>query len=276
MIPLVSGWSSNGSDPFSEIPHLTPPIIKAIHLPARYPKSLMNAGMIVLFWEKGYSMLNRKDFQNRYPGIREGMDAYSYDGEKLGKVVEMYDDSLTIEKGFFFPKDFTVRYDDVKDVKGDTLILKHDRASFSDWKDNRYQGWDEYDRNAKSDEYRVPVTEEELAAQKVTRQKGEVRVRKVVHTELKSFTVPVTKEEVIVERTPVTSKDIKPGEKTFKDEEIRIPVSEEEVEVTKRPVVKEELRIHKEIKTEQEKVSGEVRKEDVKVDRSDEDKRKAA
>ena len=55
------------------------------------------------------------------------------------------------------------------------------------------------------------------------------------------------------------------GERAFQEEDIRIPVTEEEVEVTKRPVVKEEVRVQKEARTETEPVSGEVRKEEVKV-----------
>jgi uncharacterized protein (TIGR02271 family) len=56
------------------------------------------------------------------------------------------------------------------------------------------------------------------------------------------------------------------GEKAFQEEEIRIPVKKEEVEVTKRPVVKEEVRVRKETRTESQPVSGEVRKEEVKVE----------
>jgi uncharacterized protein (TIGR02271 family) len=70
----------------------------------------------------------------------------------------------------------------------------------------------------------------------------------------------------------VPAGEAQPGEReesAFQEQEIRIPVREEEVEVTKRPVVKEEIRVGKETRTEEQEVSGEVRKERVKVERNE-------
>ncbi len=220
-------------------------------------------------------MFNRDQFLNKFPGVNEGQNAYTQDGEKLGKVIELNDDYLTVEKGFFFPKDFTFRYDDISEVRDGELILKENRSDLSEWQKPEYKGWSEYDR---ANELSVPVKEEELEAYKIARQKGEVRIRKVVHTEMKTFTTPVTKEEVIVERKPVSgaARESKAKDTDFKEGETTIPIMEEEVEVTKRPVVKEELKIHKEKKVEEKKVTGEVKKEDVRVEGEDKDKRKAA
>jgi len=92
---------------------------------------------------------------------------------------------------------------------------------------------------------------------------GEVNVRKEVVTEQKSIQVPVTREEVVIERHPVSGRgsasDIRAGE------EIRIPVSEEKVRVSKDTVVKEEVSVGKRKVTDTETVSGAVRKEEVKV-----------
>jgi len=111
---------------------------------------------------------------------------------------------------------------------------------------------------------RVEVREEQLHAQKRPVETGEVRVRKEVHTEQQTVNVPVTREEVVIERHPAsgraTSGDIRAGE------EIRIPVKEERVEVTKQPVVKEEVTVGKRQVHETEQVSGTVRKEEVKVE----------
>ncbi|MDG5815713.1 YsnF/AvaK domain-containing protein [Chitinispirillales bacterium ANBcel5] len=220
-------------------------------------------------------MLKKKQFLEKYPGAKEGLNAYTQDGEKLGKIIELNDDYLTIEKGFFFPKDFTFRYDDVMEIKESDCIINQKQTELSEWKEKDYKGWTDYE---KTNELTVPVKEEELEAVKVARQKGEVRVRKVVHTEMKNFTVPVSKEEVIVERKPVSdeTQQLKPEDREFKEGETRIPVREEEVEIRKRPKVKEELKIHKEAHTEEKKVSGEVKKEDVKVEGEDKGKRKAA
>ena len=60
---------------------------------------------------------------------------------------------------------------------------------------------------------------------------------------------------------PVPDSDIGPGE------EIRIPVREEQIFVEKRPVVKEEVTVGKRVVQDTERVGGEVRKEEVRVER---------
>ena len=111
----------------------------------------------------------------------------------------------------------------------------------------------------------IQVKEEELQARKHAVEKGEVRLRKEVRTEKKTIEVPVDREEIVIERKPVrknaASSDFREGE------EIRIPVREEQVEVNKTPVVTEEVKVGKRTVHDTEKVSGEVRKERVQVDR---------
>ena len=50
------------------------------------------------------------------------------------------------------------------------------------------------------------------------------------------------------------------------DDEVSVPLTEEEVVVEKRPVVKEEVRIRKEVVEDTEVVEEDVRREDVEVD----------
>jgi len=112
----------------------------------------------------------------------------------------------------------------------------------------------------------MQLHEEELHARKQPVETGEVHVRKEVKTEHKTIDVPVKREEVVVERHPVaggvaSSADIRPGE------EIRIPVTEEQVRVEKTPVVKEEVRVGKRQVQETEHITGTVRKEEVRVER---------
>jgi len=110
----------------------------------------------------------------------------------------------------------------------------------------------------------IKVHEEHLRASKTPVQTGEVQVRKEVHTEHQTLDVPVTREEVVIERRPASGRasasDLKPGE------EIRIPVKEEKVNVTKEAVVKEEVSVGKRAVTETEQVGGTVRKEEVHVE----------
>jgi uncharacterized protein (TIGR02271 family) len=77
------------------------------------------------------------------------------------------------------------------------------------------------------------------------------------------------------ERTPAEGKTgPMSGGESFRDEDIRGPVMEEEVEIHKRPVVKEEVRARKRTHTEERDVSGEVRKEDIEIDRDRPEKKK--
>jgi uncharacterized protein (TIGR02271 family) len=50
------------------------------------------------------------------------------------------------------------------------------------------------------------------------------------------------------------------------EDEVTIPVTEEEVVIEKRPVVKEEIRVRKDVVEEEEIVEEDVRKEEVDVD----------
>ena len=113
---------------------------------------------------------------------------------------------------------------------------------------------------------KIQVREEELQAHKRPVETGEVRVRKEVVTEHRTMEVPVQREEVVIERHAPTGEstsasDIGPGE------EIRIPVSEEQVTMEKRPVVKEEVTVGKRVVQDTARVGGEVRKEEVRVER---------
>ena len=114
-------------------------------------------------------------------------------------------------------------------------------------------------------------SEENLRVGTETVQTGQARLRKHVVTENQQVTVPVTREEVTLEREPITEA----GRGAAYDGPA---ISEEEHEVTlraERPVVDveavpvERVRLGKETVTEQETVGGEVRKEEVELDRGD-------
>lgn len=121
-------------------------------------------------------------------------------------------------------------------------------------------------RDASDESRYITRSEEELAIGKRARKAGEVDVRKTVETERVSKTVPVTREEVTVERRPVTG-DMRADARIGEDE-IRVPITEEEVVVEKRVVPKEELVIKKHAVSDQKTVEADVRKERVDVDRN--------
>jgi len=125
----------------------------------------------------------------------------------------------------------------VVDIREDHLIVNRGRTDLDEWRTPEYPGWEEYDRASRAEpgrteeEARIPIREEELEAEK-TRREDEVRLHKVVHTEMKHLKVPVQKEEVVIERVPAEeARGADTGEGAFREEEARIPIMEEEVEV---------------------------------------------
>jgi len=113
------------------------------------------------------------------------------------------------------------------------------------------------------DELRVQRTEEELRAGTREREAGALRVRKRVRTDREQIEVPTRHEEVSVERVPASGEAT---EAEIGEDEVVMPVTEEEVVVEKRPVVKEEVRVRKDVVEGTETVEEDVRKEEVEVE----------
>jgi uncharacterized protein (TIGR02271 family) len=111
----------------------------------------------------------------------------------------------------------------------------------------------------------MQLREEQLQAEKQRVQAGEVRLHKDVVEEQQNIDVPVTHEEVYVERRAVDPRtsDAPIGQ----DESIRVPVSEEQVNVTKNTVTTGEVEIGKRAVTENQRVSDTVRREEARVER---------
>ena len=114
------------------------------------------------------------------------------------------------------------------------------------------------------DELRVQRVEEELRAGTREREAGAMRVRKRVRTDREQISVPTRHEEVSVERVPVEGREASEAE--IGEDEVVMPVTEEEVVVEKRPVVKEEIRVRKDVVEDEEVVEEDVRREEVDVE----------
>ncbi len=111
----------------------------------------------------------------------------------------------------------------------------------------------------------MQLREEELQARKQRVQTGEVRLGKDVVTERRQMDVPVTREEVFIERHGVEGRPAEGGE-IGKDETISVPVSEERVEVDKQAKVHEEVSLGKQEVEGTHRVEGEVKREQARVD----------
>jgi uncharacterized protein (TIGR02271 family) len=114
-------------------------------------------------------------------------------------------------------------------------------------------------------------SEEELEVGTERTRRGRAGVRKRVETEQVERTVPVKREELRVEREPIPASER--GRAELGQDEQTIELHEERPVVDKQVVPKERLRVGKEVVTDEERVSEEVRKEKVEVDDPDRGRR---
>lgn len=198
------------------------------------------------------------------PNIREGMTIFSADGEKLGKVVRCDADSFIIEKGLFFHKDYLALYEDVTDLRTDEATLSRTKDQLRMLTEEELAAPKAGKQAMTEEAARIPLKEEEIVVGKESREAGAVRVTKEVITEEKQVTVPVTHEEVRVERVPASAAT--PTDEKFTEEEVTIPIREERAKIGKRQVTREEVRVSKAPIEEEETMHETVRREDIKVE----------
>ncbi|MEV4006332.1 PRC and DUF2382 domain-containing protein [Actinomadura sp. NPDC049753] len=114
-------------------------------------------------------------------------------------------------------------------------------------------------------------SEEKLRVGTETRESGRARLRKYVVTEEQQVTVPVSHEEVRVEREPITdeNRDAAMRGEEITEAEHEVVLHEERPVVSKETAPVERVRASKETVTEQETVGGEVRKERIEMEEDD-------
>ena len=114
----------------------------------------------------------------------------------------------------------------------------------------------------------VTRSEEELHVGTQARERGRARLRKYVTTEQQQVTVPVRREEVRVEREPITDANLDAATSgpDISEEEHEVTLHEETPVVEKRVVPRERVRLDTETVTEQRQVGEEVRKEQIEVE----------
>ena len=111
-------------------------------------------------------------------------------------------------------------------------------------------------------------SEEELRVGTSEREAGTVRLKKYVVEDEVTETVPVRREEVRVEREPITDANIDDATRgpDISEEEHEVTLRSEEPVAEKRTVPKERVRLEKDVETEQREVSETVRSERIDVD----------
>jgi len=189
------------------------------------------------------------------------------DDSDFGEVQEVGQGYVLTQKGmmnkekFYIPKSLVQGYD------GDTLWFNASENDIQGFMRDSPPGNDEYSRyreNAPADiETRIPVIEERLQVSKRA-STTEATITKEPVTETRSVEVPVTHEEMTIERRPASGASSERPSST--KTEVRVPLSKEEVQVTKEPYVKEEVVVKKEPVTETRTVSDTVTSERVNVE----------
>ena len=111
-------------------------------------------------------------------------------------------------------------------------------------------------------------SEEQLNVNKERVATGEARLRKYVVTDTESVEVPVEREEVRVERTPINAEDAKNynGSISGDSEEASVTLHEERVNVNKETVPVEKINLKKDTVRDTETHTEELRKEQIDTD----------
>lgn len=125
------------------------------------------------------------------------------------------------------------------------------------------------DHNLTNNEGEVIRSEERLDVNKERVATGEARLRKYVVTDTETVEVPVEREEVRVERTPISEADAANYTGTIGDngaEEASVTLHEERVNVEKKTVPVEKVNLSKETIKDTETHTEELRKEQIDTD----------
>ena len=108
--------------------------------------------------------------------------------------------------------------------------------------------------------------EERLNVGTQEREAGHARLRKYVVTDHETVDVPVEREEVTVERTPLNGTEAHAGTGRIGEEEVDVTLHEERPVVEKEAVAVEEVGLNKQTVRETQRVEADVQKEQVDVE----------
>lgn len=117
--------------------------------------------------------------------VKEGLEVLSEDGARLGKVIGCGGTHFEVERGFFFPKDYLLAYDQVDRVEGHFVHLNVPRSRL-------YEAWEREDLfgdeapDEREHEAWVPAArkrrEVELATGEIPREEGEFTAQELART----------------------------------------------------------------------------------------------
>src|SRR4030095_3528969 len=199
--------------------------------------------------------------------------------EDLGEVRETGQDYVLVQKGminkekFYIPKNMVESYDgsvlrfNISKEQAKSRFMRDSPSTANDYssssKNMDVTAEEEQDKSNVSQDTsaRVPVMEERLNVSK-EESTADATVTKEPVTETKTIEIPVTHEEITIEKRPPRDRkytSISSENPVESKTEIKIPLKKEEVEVIKQPYVKEQVVVKKNPVTKTQQVTEQVR-----------------
>jgi uncharacterized protein (TIGR02271 family) len=163
---------------------------------------------------------------------------------------------------------YGVGYTDTDDTTTGTGYDTTTTTTGTGYADTTGTGTEGYDTSGPTTDDAMTLSEERVNVGTQRREAGRARLRKYVVTENVTQTVPVTREEVVVEREPITDANV--GDATsgpdISEEEHEVVLHEETPVVDKTVEPVERVRLGTQQTTEQQTVTEQVRKERIDTD----------
>ena len=177
-------------------------------------------------------------------------EARGINDEDFGEVQEIQGNYVLVQKGMINKEKFYIPKEQAESYDGDVIkfrISEQDLSQFQREPPNIYgentiqeQETKQQTTETKEEvEENIPLTEERLDVSKKS-QENQATITKKPVTETKTVEVPLTREEVSIERRP-PSGQTEAQSPIQSEEEIKIPVKREEAQVTKKHMLKKKL-----------------------------------
>ncbi len=192
------------------------------------------------------------------------------DDSDFGEVQEAGQQYVLTQKGMVSKQKYYIPKYLVQGFDGDTLWFNASESDLEGWKRDSPPDNNEYSNYKTQEtspdvETRIPLIEERLNVSKST-STSEVTITKEPVTETKTVEVPVTHEELTVERRSPSESSSTTTERPVQSKtDTKVQLNKEEVQVTKEPYVKEEVVVKKKPVTETRTVSDTVTSEKVDI-----------
>ena len=213
----------------------------------------------------------------QFAGFRDDQIRYSIRGDTTNIFDGLTQMGVSTTEANYYNQEFAAGHTVV-------VVLTNDRQQEARNILQQNKAYNAHVIHESADDQTIQIREETLQIFKQWVQTGEVRVRKRVVTENKTFTVPVSREEIIIERYPATNQtegtgtthtgegiqDGSGNEGTIVPlavgEAITIFLREEQVHIEKVPVFVEQVTLTKRVIQEMRPIHEIVRKEQVHIE----------